>query len=435
MCTAVIVAGGMGTRMAAAYPGVPKCLVPIDGKPIIVRQIEAFRAACFDDIVVTVGHLGQSIRDTLADGAGLGVTIRYVEEEQPLGTGGALYHLRGMVNEDFLVALGDIVFDVDLQRMALFHCNHLSKVTLAVHPNDHPYDSDVVIAAREGGVTGFLSKKGERPGLYPNLVNSGLYMFSPSVLQGLHTLQKLDLDRDIVVPLIPEGRIKAYRTTEYIKDAGTPERCREVSDAVASGRVAARNLRNRQAAVFLDRDGTLNKHRGLIHRPEDLELEQTAADAVRRLNLSRYLAICITNQSVIARNLCGLDELQDIHSKLDTLLGRKGAYLDDLFFCPHHPDRGYVEERPEYKIHCNCRKPNTGLVSEAAVRYNIDLSRSWFVGDSTADIRTGTSAGARTILVKTGEAGQDGKYSVRPTHRASDLQMAVARILEDEESQ
>jgi len=433
MCTAVIVAGGMGTRMADQYPGIPKCLVPVGGKPIIFRQIEALKASGFVDLAVTVGHLGRQVRDALGDGSGLGVSVRYVEENKPLGTGGALHALRGRVIGDFLVILGDIVFDVDLQRMVSFHRAQQALMTLAVHPNDHPHDSDLVIADRDGTVSGWISKKAERPGSFPNLVNSGLYVFSASVLEGLDVERKLDLDRDIVVPQIGGRRVRAYRTTEYIKDAGTPERRKQVEVAVSNGLVARRNLRNRQRAVFLDRDGTLNVHRGLLHRPEDLELEATAADAVRRLNQSPYLAICVTNQPVIARNLCSLDELQTIHWKLDVLLGRSRAYLDDLYFCPHHPDGGYPEERREYKIHCECRKPGVGLVNEAALRYNIDLSRSWFVGDTTTDVRTGAAAGAGTILVATGEAGDDGKFPVRPDHEAANLGVAVARILEDEE--
>ena len=423
----------MGTRMADEYPGIPKCLVPVAGTPIIIRQIEALKASGFDDIAVTVGHLGRQVRDALGDGAGLGVALRYLEEDRPLGTGGALAALRGRVRGDFLVILGDIVFDVDLARMLSFHRAGPARITLAVHPNDHPQDSDLVLADREGTVLGWISKRDPRPDAYPNLVNSGLYVFSPAAIEGLEVEQKLDLDRDIVVPQIRSGWVRAYRTTEYIKDAGTPGRRGQVEVAVASGLVARRNLRHRQRAVFLDRDGTLNVHRGLLHRPEALELEASVAHAVGHLNRSPYLAICITNQPVIARNLCSLDELRTIHWRLDVLLGQGGAYLDDLYFCPHHPDGGYPEERREYKIPCACRKPGIGLVKEAALRYNIDLTRSWFVGDTTTDMRTGAAAGTRTVLVATGLGGNDGRYPVRPDQEAWNLEEAVARILDEEE--
>ena len=126
-------------------------------------------------------------------------------------------------------------------------------------------------------------------------------------------------------------------------------------------------------------------------------------------------------------------ELENIFNKMKTLLGREGVYVDDLFFCPHHPDKGYEGERKEYKISCNCRKPGTGMVTQAAKDFNIDLGQSWIVGDSTRDIQTGKNAGMKTILLKTGEGGKDGKYPAEPDERCADLRAAVDCILHRKE--
>lgn len=196
-----------------------------------------------------------------------------------------------------------------------------------------------------------------------------------------------------------------------------------------SGGVAARNLQKPQRAIFLDRDGTINIKRGLISSPEQFELEPCAAEAIRKINRSGYLAIVITNQPSVARGLCGVKDIEEIHRKMQTLLGREGVFLDAVRFCPHHPDRGYPEENPAYKIPCHCRKPDIGMLENCAEQYHIDLSVSWFVGDTTVDIQTGKNAGTKTALVLTGDAGSDRKYDVKPDLICENILEAVDKIL------
>ena len=151
----------------------------------------------------------------------------------------------------------------------------------------------------------------------------------------------------------------------------------------------------------MDRDGTINEYRGLVTKTDELELEEDAASAIQKINSSKYLAICVTNQPVIARGDTTLEELKNIHNKMETLLGKGGAYLDALYFCPHHPDKGFEGEVPEFKIDCDCRKPKIGLLKKAEARFNIDLKKSWFIGDTDRDIQTGINGGCRTIFLDT----------------------------------
>ena len=137
----------------------------------------------------------------------------------------------------------------------------------------------------------------------------------------------------------------------------------------------------------------------------------------------------VTNQPVVARGMCGMADVKEIHRKLATLLGQEGAYLDGIVFCPHHPDKGYPEENPAYKIPCHCRKPEIGMLTACAEAYHIDLSQSWMVGDTTVDIQTGLNAGTHTALVLTGETGKDGKYDVQPQHIGADLLDVVKQII------
>ena len=182
----------------------------------------------------------------------------------------------------------------------------------------------------------------------------------------------------------------------------------------------------------MDRDGTINQYRGFIYKEEDFELEECALEAIKKINKSGYLGIVVTNQPVVARGLCEIEDVERIHKKLATLLGREGVYLDDILFCPHHPDKGYPDENPAYKIPCECRKPKTGMIQAAAEKFNIDLSQSWMIGDTTMDLQTGVNAGMRTALVLTGDAGQDKKYDVQPNLVGKDLLEAVELILTTE---
>ena len=186
-----------------------------------------------------------------------------------------------------------------------------------------------------------------------------------------------------------------------------------------------------QSAIFLDRDGTLNIEVGHLSNAEDLELIKGAEKAISLINKSNFKAIIVTNQPVVARGECTIDELNNIHNKLETLLGYQSSYIDRIYFCPHHPHSGFENEVKSLKGTCNCRKPNTGMLDRSKRELNIDFSTSWFIGDSTADIKTAENCGMRSILVKTGEAGKDGKYEINPDFVMKDVLSAVEYILED----
>jgi histidinol-phosphate phosphatase family protein len=181
----------------------------------------------------------------------------------------------------------------------------------------------------------------------------------------------------------------------------------------------------------LDRDGTINVYKPLIKRAEDFELIDMAADAIKLINDSGYLCIVVSNQPNVAKNLCTFEDVLNVNNKMQELLFAKGAHLDDIFVCPHHPEKGYKGENTVYKIKCHCRKPDIGMLEEARKKYNIDLRESFIIGDSTVDIQTGKNYGIKTILVKTGLAGRDGKYMVTPDYIACNLYKAVNIVLQN----
>ena len=398
----VIIAGGKGTRIASLNSEIPKAMIPINGKPVLEYQIELAKRYGHTDIFLVIGYLGDKIRSYFGNGESFGVQIKYFEEHSPLGTAGALAELRNVLTEDFFLFYGDTVMDVALDKMYAFHTIQQADATLFLHPNDHPYDSDLVEIDKKGVIIGFHSKPHPKNFLYRNLVNAALYILSPRLLLHIPQGIKSDFGKDIFPKVLTENlRLIGYVSSEYIKDMGTPERYKKVCNDVLTGKVARLNKKYAQAAVFLDRDGVLVKEVDLLCKPEQLELLEGAADAIRYINENGYLAVVVTNQPVIARNLCSIEELEFIHKKMETLLGFEHSYLDAIYYCPHHPDKGFPEERKEYKIKCTCRKPNPGMLLQAAQDLNINLKKSYMIGDRDSDIIAGQNAGvSASILIE-----------------------------------
>lgn len=423
----VIMAGGKGTRISSIANDIPKPMIKIEGKPVLEHELECLRDQGFTDIILTVSHLGNIIIDYFGDGLGIspvtgkpfGVNIEYYFEKEPLGNAGALFKIRDKLDSDFLLLNADAVFDVDFNRFVAFHKRYGGLVTLFTHPNSHPYDSGLIIAGKNKVVEQWLARDDDRPAYYRNRVNAGLHVINPSVLElsGIDVDKvgtagendksiRVDLDRQLLKPLAGTGKMFCYDSPEYVKDMGTPDRYYSVCEDYKIGLVSGKNLKNKQKAVFLDRDGTINKYAGFLRSVDEFELLDGVADAIKKINASGYLTIVVTNQPVIARGEMTFDELEVIHNKMETLLGKEGAYLDSIYYCPHHPHKGYAGERSELKFDCDCRKPKPGMLLKAAQDFNIDLSQSWMVGDGENDVRAGQNAGCQTALVGNESYGQ-----------------------------
>lgn len=431
---AVIMAGGKGTRLATLTQNIPKPMVPINGRPLLEYQVENLKQNGVDSIIFIVGHLGEVIQNHFGDGHHFGINISYYNEETPLGTAGALPKIANRLADTFFLVFGDLFFNVNFRRFLCFHQEHNSAITLYSHPNSHPYDSDIIIIDQDSCVTGWSYKKDVRTFDYRNLVNAGLYVMQKEIVKEIASIQEqknndfVDLEKELIIPQLHNSNIYAYNSTEYVKDIGTPDRLLKVTKDYENGICEKRNLRHKQKCIFLDRDGTINKFVGFLRKKDQLVLEPNAAEAIRMINESEYLAIVISNQPVVARGETTFDELEQIHNRLHTLLGKEGAYLDGLYFCPHHPDKGFDGEVKELKIECSCRKPNIGMLKRAEKDYNIDLTNSWFIGDTSIDVQTGLNSGMHTIMLRSGDPNKN-KYNVNPDYHAEDLLDGVKFIL------
>lgn len=426
---AVIMAGGKGTRLSSVISDIPKPMVPMNGKPLLEYQIENLKECGITNIILVVGHLGHVIQNYFKDGSDYGVNISYFVEEFPMGTAGALACLKDKLEDDFILVFGDLFININFERFYNFHIKSKSIATLYAHPNSHPYDSDILVTNKKNRVVKWSYKNSIREQDYKNLVNAGVYVLNKKILTYIPKEQKVDLEKQVLAMILQEESIYAYSCTEYVKDIGTPERLHKVENDLKNGVCERRNLKNKQKCIFLDRDGTINKHVGFLNEPEKIELEVNVAETLRLINESEYLAIVVSNQPVIARGECSFGTMDKIHNRLDTMLGREGAYLDDLYYCPHHTDKGFKGEVPELKFECDCRKPKIGMLKQAEAEHNINLPESWIIGDTSIDIMTGINAGMKTALVLTGEAGKDQKYDVKPDIVGKDIKECFEQIL------
>lgn len=395
----VIIAGGKGTRLG--LKDIPKPMCPINNKPLLQYQIELAKRYGIDEIFILSGHLSQVIVNYFGDGSQFGLKIHHVVEPHPLGTAGSLKLIEDQLTDRFLVFYGDVVMDFDISSFINFDSQDTNTLgTLLVHPGNHPYDSDLVEVNSYNDIIGFLPKPHPKELLYRNLNNAAVYILSPDILRFIPEDQNLDFGKDIFPKLVSEGyRLRAYDTAEFIRDMGTPDRLKVIEKEVVSGLVTSLNKENPRKAIFLDRDGTINENMDIHPSVKNFNLLPGVAEAIRKINETHYLAVVVTNQPMIAKGFLTFQELENIHKKMETLLGNERAYLDRIYFCPHHPEKGFAGELPELKVDCDCRKPKPGMLLQAARDLNIDLTNSWMIGDNLSDIEAGRRAGCNSILL------------------------------------
>jgi len=407
---AAIVAGGFGTR-ARQLTGdvIPKALLPVDGIPIIIRQMRVLAREGIRHVAVLGGHLGSQLETALRPEAQrLGLTLDIVIEAAPLGTAGCLTAL-GQVSAPTFIVYGDMLFDMDLAALARYQASHPAELTVIAHPNDHPRTSDIVVEAA-GYVRRILPRKEPRDGDWRNLVPAGLYLAAPAFFADLQPGVVADMIHDRLPALLAVGRpVGVYNTPEYIRDVGTPERHAAAERDLRSGRVAAMHLAQPRPAIFFDCDGVLNADPGGhgVVAVDQVQLLPDAAEAVRIARDYGFFAIGATNRPQVAKGLITMDDLQHILGRLEAELAVGRGVLDRIYFCPHHPERGFPGEVPELKIRCGCRKPGSLMLETAAGDLPIDMTRSAIIGDSLRDIGAARRAGIWAYGVRTGHGCRD----------------------------
>ena len=398
--TAVFLVGGKGTRLGLGKK--PKPLVDIEGVPLLERMIFNFKSQGIKNFIMLCGFGSDQIAQHLNQQKFSGLNIEIIIEKTPLGTAGSFSLIENLVTNKFIVVYGDLLFEVDLERFINFGIKKNCLALLYAHPNDHPEDSDLIKVDLENKVLDFISKPHSNPDC-GNLSNAAFYLFDKSIYKYLPNKVEgvIDWGKDIFPKMVASNEnMFVYRGTEYLKDIGTPQRIIRGNNDFKKGKVSQKSYKQKQKAIFFDRDGIINEEVDGVYNKSMFKLRSEAAKMIKRVNKSNYLAICVTNQPGIAKGFMTIEDLIKIHYKMEWLLAESdGSYLDDILFCPHHPEKGFDGEIKEYKIDCECRKPKPGMILEAAKKHNIDLKKSYLIGDHKRDIDAANSVNVKSFLL------------------------------------
>ena len=395
---AIVLAGGFGTRLKDCLENIPKPLAPIGGTPFICRILDYLYANGVHRVIISTGYLAEKIENAIGNKY-RGMTVGFSREDTPLGTGGGIKKaLEKCTENEVIVVNGDSFFDVDIFGMKKFHEESGCPLTLAAKYIENAYRSGL-LEFKNGKLCGFL-ENGVAPSGY---INGGVYIIKRTLLESV-TEEKFSFENRILAS--GEYNIGVYESNGYFIDIGIPESYK-LAEKEKENLISKRT----RCAVFVDRDGTINKDTVHLFRKEEFEFLPDADKAIADLKKRGYLVIVITNQAGIAKGLYKAEDVDILHNHIDQLLSEKySAVADGYYYCPHHPE-AVVDE---LRLECECRKPKPGLILNAVedfkrIGITIDLKNSFTVGNRISDVLAGVNAGTcKNILIGNDETDTEG---------------------------
>ena len=384
---AVIVAGGLGTRLTSSNILIPKILLNLDGETLLERQIEQFLQVGVRKFLLLLGHQANIV---IAEIPLLkkkwGVEIEYCVEDLAKGTGGALVGAHHLLESTFYLSYGDLLLDFKASRL-LSDAKNTNGGSILVRPTDHIYDSNLLETSMVGQIQKILIKPHSRSSTFRNRAICGVYYLKRETIISLKEKfkeQKFDFDSEGIPWLIEAGfTINASDLVGYVKDVGTLERL----DIVKNGWTTRIRTNKPSKIIFLDRDGVINYNRKSITSLRNFSVIDGFVESIQIFRELEYRIFVVTNQPNIAKGLMTWENLEEIHAYVDTLLSDKNLYIDRWMVCPHYPISGYADEVRELKIECGCRKPEIELFKQIANDFEIDYQNSWLVGDQESDAK------------------------------------------------
>jgi len=386
---AAILIGGQGTRLGELVRSVPKPLLEVCGRPFVEHVMLNLRRFGFDSFVLLAGYQSQVVEEQYGANSAfageLRADITVVVEPSPMGTGGALRFAREFLEAEFLLLNGDSIFDFNY--LDLSNCQRegepedwLGRIALLPIEDASRYG----LVELEGARIAAFHEKPETP--QSGLINSGVYWLRAGILDAIEDTP-CSLEKDIFPGIAASGRLVGRRYRGFFTDIGIPGDLQRARDNLTQSL--------RKPAAFLDRDGTLNHDDGYTYKISEFRWMDGAKEAIKRLNDSGYLVFVVTNQAGIARGYYDAEAVKALHDWMQSELRTQGAHLDDIRFCPHHPD-GSI---PELSIACDCRKPRPGMLNALIEQWDPIISGSFMLGDSEKDVQAGAAAGLRAVRI------------------------------------
>lgn len=394
----ILLAGGKGTRLKKIFKKKSKCLIKVNKETLLEKIYNKIKSEKFKKIYIIIN---KSQKDVINFIGKKKLKIKIILENEYLGDGGALTNLKNISNfqkENFIIINTDLVINFNFKKFIKYFIKFKTDLCIVSHPNDHPQDSDLLVADKKNKLTNFYAKPHNEYLIYKNLTSAGIYFIRGKLIKLIPNKQ-LNFN-NFLIPFFLKKKIKIYiyKTTEFLKDVGTINRLKYANKLEKSEKFLISSHLKKKPAIFLDRDGVINKEINYKVEDPSILIPGTAA-AIKKINNSKYLSIIITNQPSIAKGFITEKELDFLHQKLETKLGQSGSYVNDIFYCPHHPHKGYDKEVESLKINCMCRKPKIGLILQAKKKYNIDLKKSFFIGNSEVDRQCAKNANINYLEV------------------------------------
>ena len=422
---AVIICGGKGSRLKSTIGNSPKALVKFNKKANLKRQIEILKKNGFKNFVILVNNYEHEISNFLKKNFKDKFIIH--KDKDYYGTGGCLYSAKKYLKKNFLILYSDIYFNFNFKNFVKYCIKKKSILSCVVHANDHPYDSDTVSKDKNFFIKKIIKKKSHQNKI--NNAISGIYFANKNFLNKVKFIKNntYDLVNDIFIKLIEKkSRIYAFKSIEYIKDFGTPDRISRVKSDIKLNKIKNLAYSYKTKAVFLDRDGVINKESKSIKTIKNFKIFPSSLLAIKKLNKNKIPCFVVTNQSGLAKGEFTLSDFFKVSFKLDKKLSKIGAYIDDFLVCPHFTNKNFKNLNESF--FSSYRKPNSGMINTFVRKYGIHRNKSYMVGDSDRDILAGKNAGLKTILVKSPKIN-DYKINVKPNFRTNNLKQAVDLIL------
>ena len=382
MNQAVIVCGGEGSRLEKNGVYIPKSLIDIDGVPLIVRQILTLCNYGFSEFLLLAGSKSDEIQKCIKETQFASeISIKFVVEKTKMGTGGALINAIDNLQDQFVLLYGDIYFNADLHPL-IDSLKESVELSILVRPTDHKFDSNLVSTDLDHRVTEVHLHPHDSKLLIRNRAITGIYAVRKSVITRVINQfpNGCDFDREVLPHLCNmKSNMTATRGVGLIMDVGTVDRIARVKELLPT----LSNLF--KPAVFLDRDGVVNRLNNHILSHQDFHILHGVPDAVATIRKKGYRIFVITNQPSVAKGHLEWKELEKIHSLMENKVAALGGWFDDIYVCPHYPDSGFEGEISSLKISCDCRKPGTKMIVDALAKFSTDVSNSWVVGDQITD--------------------------------------------------
>ena len=384
---AIVLAGGLGTRLRDAVPDLPKCMAPVAGKPFLVHVINALRMQGVEHFIFSLGYKAESIIDFLKE-AYPKLSYTTVIEDTPLGTGGAIQlALKESTTNQVLVANGDTLFKIDLASMEHLHNNNGAACTLALKPLTHFDRYGVVEIDKKQRISSFREKQFYVEGL----INGGIYLIDKSKFLEQDFPERFSFEKDYLETHFSKAVFMGSVQEGYFIDIGIPEDFEKANVDLLRPKFDTGNI-DRSWTLFLDRDGVLNEEKkgDYIRRWDEFIFSKGVLEVMKQLSELFGRIIVVSNQRGVGKGLMSEADLQSIHLEMQREIAIVGGRIDRFYYCTETDDK------------CYDRKPNPGMAFRAMREFpDILPDKSVMVGNKLSDMQFGRAAGMVTVYVKT----------------------------------